>query len=451
MRFMLQFSKHILPVLAATMLVLAGCQKADEIDTVSDIPSDEKLTEKYDAAVAQKWMDLLMKVIKSEGKNPPQASRIYSYMGVALYESVVTGMPENKSMKKQLNGLTYIPERSKNKSYDYPTVANETMWMMMKHLLPTMNSTNLAKVDSLHNAIAAERLAETNNIKFGNSTGFGGSIAGALQTWVNSDNFAQTRSMVYLVPSHASNPAYWAPTGPVTSPLEPYWGQIRTSCMANGGSCFVASQIPFSTNPSSSFYQQAYEVYNTGINLSTTQRDIAKWWADDAGSTPTPPGHWMRITHQMVKNMDMSLDDAAEIYLLVGLSASEAFISCWDSKYKVNLVRPYTYIRENIDPNWNTLLSTPPFPEYTSGHSVCSGAAASILTHYLGTVAFTDSSNTFLGLAPRSFSSFNDAAEEAAFSRLYGGIHYREAIVNGVQQGQLVAQAVLNRVKLEKH
>ncbi|MFN0201931.1 MAG: vanadium-dependent haloperoxidase, partial [Bacteroidia bacterium] len=310
---------------------------------------------------------------------------------------------------------------------------------------------NLAKVDSLHTAIGQERLAETNNVKYGNAIGLGASIAGALMTWVNNDNFAQTRSMIYMVPSRSENPAFWEPTGSVTSPLEPYWGQIRPFCMASGTACYVPSQIPYNTDENSGFYQAALEVYNTGVNLTQEQKNIASWWADGPGATPTPPGHWLRISHQMINEMDLGLDNAAEIYMLVGLCVGDAFISCWDAKYRENLLRPVTYIRENIDPNWNTYISTPPFPEYTSGHSVCSGAAAEILTNKLGNIPFTDASNTFLGIAPRSFASFNDAAEEAAFSRLYGGIHYREGIVLGVQQGRIVAQTVLNRIKLEKN
>jgi membrane-associated phospholipid phosphatase len=138
-----------------------------------------------------------------------------------------------------------------------------------------------------------------------------------------------------------------------------------------------------------------------------------------------------------------SLALAAETYAKVGCAVADAFIACWHQKYVYNLLRPVTYIRAVVDPSWASLLATPPFPEYPSGHSVQSGAAFQVLTDLFGAAyAFTDHSHDARGLAPRSFGSFFEAAEEAAISRLYGGIHFRAAIENGVEQGKCIGQAV---------
>jgi hypothetical protein len=220
--------------------------------------------------------------------------------------------------------------------------------------------------------------------------------------------------------------------------------------MKSSYECETPSTVAFSTVSGSAFYKQALEVVTVSQSLTQEQKDIAKWWADGGGS-PTPPGHWVAIENQLVSKLNLGLGKAAEMYVLVNMALADAFISCWDAKYKFNLLRPKTYINKYIagNSNWNSFIGTPPFPEYPSGHSVSSGAAAEILTTLFGNVAFTDNANTDLGLQPRSFNSFYQAADEAAVSRLYGGIHYREANENGVKQGKMVGQSVMKNIKLK--
>ncbi|MBX7243174.1 MAG: vanadium-dependent haloperoxidase [Bacteroidia bacterium] len=443
------YTTYHLLILFLSMLVISGCQRESDIE---EYPAEEKKTEKYDASVSVRWMNLILDVTKSEGKNPPQASRIYGYSSVALYEAVVPGMPENKTLVNQLNGLYSLPKRNKKKAYDFREVANATIYSVAKHLFTNPKPSTTQKLDSLHNLIASEIQSEIPSPIFQNSLALGTGIGNGLKQWISADNFDQTRFMTYTVPSRSVNPSFWAPTDNVNAiPLEPFWGQIRTFTLQQPNMCFVPTNYPYSTDPASSFYENAMEVYNTRNNLTQEQQNIARWWADGPGATPTPPGHWMRLTGQMIRNQGMDLSEAAELYVLVGVSGADAFISCWSCKYTVNLLRPVTYIRENIDPAWNPLLATPPFPEYTSGHSVCSGAMSEALTQVLGDASFTDSSNIFLGIQPRTFSSFYEAADEAAISRLYGGIHFREAIENGVSEGRCVGQTVLGKLQLRKH
>src|SRR5438093_6246757 len=175
----------------------------------------------------------------------------------------------------------------------------------------------------------------------------------------------------------------------------------------------------FSTSPSSPFYNAAYEVYNTGLHLSSEQNAIALYWAD-GGGTFTPPGHNIAITLQMIRNYNLNLYQAAILLAKVGITENDAAIVCWRAKYKMNLLRPVSFIQAYINPSWVPLISTPPFPSYTSGHSTFSGAAAAILSSEIGDhISFTDSSKISDGFAPRSFKNFNEAAQEAAISRLY--------------------------------
>ncbi|MGH2767146.1 MAG: vanadium-dependent haloperoxidase [Actinomycetota bacterium] len=191
--------------------------------------------------------------------------------------------------------------------------------------------------------------------------------------------------------------------------------------LASGAACPPGDHTPYSEDPSSAFFLEALEVFETVNHLTPEQDTIARFWSDDPGTTSTPPGHSVSMTTQVLREVGVGLDVAAEAYARVGLAVGDAFIACWNVKYRYNLLRPVTYIQRRIDPTWSSLLRTPPFPEYTSGHSIQSGAWAQVMTDLFGTMAFTDHTNDDRGFEPRSFSSFFEAAREAAISRLYGG------------------------------
>jgi hypothetical protein len=208
------------------------------------------------------------------------------------------------------------------------------------------------------------------------------------------------------------------------------------------------------------FYQQAKEVYDVGRNLTAEQRMIAAFWdcnpfvmnvrghAMFATKKITPGGHWIGIVSQAARKTKANLVQSAEIYALTAVALADAFISAWDEKYRSNVIRPETVINTTLDESWEPLLQTPPFPEYPSGHSVISTAAAAVLTDRFGPAfAFTDSTEMEYGLSIRSFTTFEQAAAEAAISRLYGGIHYRMAIEEGVRQGKKVGELVVTRIR----
>jgi hypothetical protein len=210
--------------------------------------------------------------------------------------------------------------------------------------------------------------------------------------------------------------------------------------------CSAGVATPYSEDPASLWVAEAKEVQDTVNDLTPEQEAIAVFWADDPGETSTPPGHSVSIATQLLRTHDADLLTAAELYARLGIAVADAFLACWHTKYTVNLVRPITTIQQLLDPAWGGPLrplpvSTPPFPEYPSGHSVQSGAAAAVLTSAFGAAtAFTDTTHVDRGLPARSFPSFDAAAEEAAISRLYGGIHFRPAIVDGLAQGRCVGQ-----------
>ncbi len=215
--------------------------------------------------------------------------------------------------------------------------------------------------------------------------------------------------------------------------------------MPKVGACRLPAPTAFSDEPGSPFHAEAMEVYQTSRVLTAEQAAIARFWADDAMLSRTPPGHWMSIALAELDRDGAELSRQAEVLARLGVAVADAFIACWHEKYIHRLVRPVTYIRRTIDPAWTPLLNTPPFPEYPSGHSTVSGASAEVLSALFGEDhAFEDRTTTSEGLPPRSFPSFWAAAEEAGISRFYGGIHFRPAIELGLEQGRCVATHALS-------
>ena len=426
-------------------MFLQSCRKNDLSPTVQPAASN------YSSKVAVEWMSAIRKVVQSEGANPPVASRIYAYTAIGLYESVLPGMPGYQSLEGQVHGLNNLPDARSFTRIDYISSANEAIYQIASKIFGNLKPENKKLLDDLHaryyNAAFTREMSET----VLNSTDFGKMVATAVLNRAGNDNFTSTRNLSYTVPSTTNNPSFWLPTGPAQVPLEPYWGRVSCFAMLNSEACTVKSIIPFSTAPTSEFYKQAQEVYATSLSLTQDQVNIAQWWSDGSSQTATPPGHWVAIIDQLAERNHYNIAKAAELYVMQNIAMADAFISCWDEKYRLNLLRPVTYLRNYMGhANWQPIISTPPFPEYPSGHSVASGAASSVLTKLLGDVAFTDSANVYLGYPARSYNSFTEAAEEAAISRLYGGIHFREAIENGMQQGREVSKAVFEHIRLRK-
>jgi hypothetical protein len=209
--------------------------------------------------------------------------------------------------------------------------------------------------------------------------------------------------------------------------------------MPDGAACGLPPPPAYSEEPGSDFHREALEVRDAVSNLTDEQRAIARFWSDDPMLTPTPPGHWIAIAQRVLDAEDADLDTRVDLLARLGIALADAFVACWHAKFEYDLLRPVTYIQRVIDPAWQPLLATPPFPEYPSGHSTQSAAAAAVLAAAFGEgYAFVDATHADDGLPPRAYPSFAAAAEEAGVSRLYGGIHFRAAIERGLAQGRCV-------------
>jgi hypothetical protein len=359
----------------------------------------------------------------------------------------------HRSLVGQLHDLASVPQPKKYGKYHWPTVANAALARTIRGLFPSLRLEHLTAIYALEQDFAAQFRAEVKKKDYERSEAHGQAVAEAILTWAASDGFSTVNSCPY-VPNPM--PGAWEPTPPGfnPNPLQPCWGQLRPMVLASGTECLPPGHPAFSTDSRSAFYAAALEAYHTGLTLTTEQQTIANYWADGAGATGTPSGHWIAIVGQLARNGGLSLAMAAEAYARVGIAVTDAFIACWQAKYFYNLQRPVTYIQDTIDGTWLPHLVTPPFPTYTSGHSTQSGAAAAVLTQMFGIKAFTDTTHTDHQLTqtqePRAFSSFDEAATEAAVSRLYGGIHFAFDNDDGLASGRCVGQTINDHVRFRE-
>jgi hypothetical protein len=317
-----------------------------------------------------------------------------------------------------------------------------------------------ARMDSLRKGIDERyRGMGMSDAVYNRSIAYGDTVAKHILAWAKKDNFLQTRGMPkYTITSAAGR---WVPTPPAyMDAVEPNWAKIRPFVLDSAGQFKAAPPHAFDTARTSVYYRELKEVHDVRQTLTDDQRALTAFWdcnpyvmnvrghAMFATKKVTPGGHWMAIAGIASEKAKADMMQSAEAYARTAIALADGFITSWDTKYRTNMIRPETVINKFVDEAWEPLLQTPPFPEYTSGHSVISNAAAVVLTDEYGpSFAFSDSSEMSYGLTARSFPSFNTAAAEAAISRLYGGIHYRQAIEEGAKQGRNVGELVVARVK----
>ena len=386
------------------------------------------------------------------------AGRIYTYTSIAGYEALIPQDPNYISLAGQLTGLESVPQPEAGKEYCFPLASVQAMMKVGKALVFSED-----KMDEFYAKITQEfKDAGVPDDVYERSVTYGIAVADHIMAWSSKDNYKQSRSFPKY--SILSDPATWKPTPPAyMDAVEPHWNKIRPFAIDSSTQFIPARPTPFSIDKKSQFYNEANEVYEMGKNLTEEQRNIAAFWDCNpfvmnvkghvmfATKKISPGGHWMNITRVTCKMSKADMLQTAEAYARVSISLVDGFISCWDEKYRSRLIRPESYINQYIDENWVPLLQTPPFPEYTSGHSVISGSAAIALTGLFGeTFAFTDSTEMEYGMTARSFTSFLQASEEAAVSRMYGGIHYKPACENGKTQGQAIGSFIKEKIKTRK-
>lgn len=422
------------------------------------VPSEDYKPQVNNPDFLHRSVKQITDVIVHDIFSPPVSSRIYLYITVAGYEAAVHDDKNYVSLAGQLNGLEKVPEPEEGKEYCFPLSSVVAMLHVGKALIFSED-----KMDGFHEAIMNEfRDAGVPDEIFKRSTAYGEKVGQHILAWSGRDNYKQSRSFSKY--SIEDDPSTWKPTPPAyMDAIEPHWPKIRTAAIDSCGQFKPAGPTPFSSEKDSPFFKEAYEVYSVGKNLTPAQKEIASFWDCNpfvmnvkghvmfATKKISPGGHWMNITHVACKKDNADFLRSLEAYTLVAVTLMDGFISCWDEKYRSKLIRPETFINEQIDEDWTPLLQTPPFPEYTSGHSVISAASAVTLTKLFGdNFSFLDSTEVEFGLTARSFKSFEEASEEAAISRLYGGIHYRPAIEHGMTEGKAIGNYIMQKIKTRR-
>ncbi len=389
--------------------------------------------------------------------SPPVASRIYFYSSLAAYEALVPGNPGYLSMAGQVKDLKPLPQPDAGKEISFE-IASRTAYLKVGKTL-TFSADLYTEFDKKQ-AELYEKIGVPDEVMEA-SVAYGEAVANHILAHAQGDNYKQTRGFRYTV---TNDKGTWVPTPPAyMDGVEPYWNTIRTAALDSAGQYDPVPPHPYNMSKGSPYYQQVKAVYDAVKNLSDEQREIANFWdcnpfkmnvtghAMFATKKISPGGHWLSIINQISRNKKLNMMQTAEAYMLTSMGIFDGFISCWGVKYKYKTIRPETVINAEMDKDWVPTLQTPPFPEYTSGHSVISSASATVLTKLLGdNFAFADSTELQFGLPVRSFKSFKLAAQEASISRWYGGIHYMPALDNGLVQGQKVAEHILTKIKTRK-
>lgn len=398
---------------------------------------------KHSADVIDKWMTLQLRLIKNATGIPNQAfTRHYAYAGIAAMESIAPGIQGHSKWTSKWNGLTGLPVPDKSVTYYYPANVNAALAAINRSIFPNASAVDKLAIDSLEAALNAGFLATESASTITQSNNFGKAVATAVYNWSETDGY-KVAGNPYTPPVKEG---YWVPTPPAFAPpASPYWGNNRTIIAGSLKNIQVPAPIPYSTDPQSPFYQMVKEVYDVSLHLTEDQKAMAFFWRDVPGATS--PGHWLSILQQVIRKTHSRLDKAAIAYALSGAAANDAIISCWKTKYQYSLVRPITYIRNVMGhTTWNSFITTPAHPEYSSGHSALSSGAAGAMTEIFGNVgSITDHTYDYMGFAPRTYTSLMAIAEEAAVSRLYGGIHYKKSLDVGLMEGKQVVANIFSK------
>jgi len=400
------------------------------------------------------WNKKLTYVIMTDIFSPPVCSRIYSYTNIAAYEALLPENPGYKSYAGKLTGLKTLPKPDKNKEYSYPIssiIAFITVGQKLVFNGDAMKEREkefLQQLDSI--GISKELL--------NSSVSYGRAVGQHILAWAIKDGYLQRTSYGgYIV---SQQPGWWIPTPPdYMDAVENNWRTIRPLVMDSASQFRPAAPITYDTTKGSAFFKEAYQVYDANMKPNAGDSATAWYWDDNPNTSITdghityflqknsPPGHWVYIAGAVAEKENYNAIKTASLISKTAIALFDAFISCWEAKYHYNCLRPETYINKYIDKDWQPLIQTPAFPEYPAGHSTASASAAVVLTKMVGdNYSFLDSTEVPYGRPIRKFNSFYEASNQASISRLYGGIHFSNALNTGRNIGKTIGNLVVAKL-----
>jgi hypothetical protein len=432
----------------AVIALLASCGTSD----YNKVTSDPDLYCK----TVKKLNDIVL-----ENNFPPMiAARNYVYANIAAYECVVAGDSTYSSLAGQIKHMPPMPSPDKGKKIDYNLAALLAFTKVGNAVTFPEGSMMAYYSELIEKADDAGMPSEV----LDNTKEFSDNVFMAIMEWSKKDNYAQTRSASkYTVTDEEGR---WVPTPPsYASALEAHWMEIRTMVLDSAAQCKPVAAPRFVVNDTTGvFYKALMEVKRMTESLTDEQKHMADFWDDNpfkmnvsghvmfATKKFSPAGHWMNIVGIASEKAGADFNTTVYAYAKTSIALFDGFISCWEEKFRSNLVRPETVINKYFDAEWRPYIQTPPFPSYVSGHSVISAAAAEVMTDIFGeNFKYTDTSEIEFGIPHRSFTSFREAALEASWSRLYGGIHYRFDLEEGNKSGIQVGKLVVDRLRMKRN
>ena len=414
----------------------------------------KKAVKLSDAEILHQNEDQLTQIIIYDVFTPPVASRIYVYSSLASYEAIRFSKEGANSITEKLKGFGKMPEPEKGKTYNYTLAATKAFFTVVRNV-------KVFSVDSLKNyeeSVYNNFKENLDDSTYERSIAFGDTIGKVILVRAKTDGYLQSRGKPKFLGSN--DPGVWRPTPPdYLDGVEWCWNTMKPMIL-DSCSQFMPPRPPqFSNDTSSAFYKNVLEVYTISKNLTEEQIKIAKYWDDNpfviehaghmmfGNKKITPGGHWMGIAAIAARQTNADPVKIAQGYAMTAIALYDAFIACWDEKYRSKVIRPVNVINEWMDKGWSSLLQTPPFPEYTSGHSAITASASTVLAYIYGdNFAFQDTSDLrYIGMQ-RHFNSFQEAAAEVSVSRVYGGIHFPTGVQAGATQGKKVGEFIIEKV-----
>lgn len=440
---------RLLVTVIAGLFLFSGCNKKNDYKIIIHNPT-----------LFSNTVHELNTVVMGNNFSPIVASRNYTYASIAAYEIIAAGYPEQyESLGGQLHGLEALPKPIAGKEIDFELAAILAFSKLGEAVTFPAGSMSYY-TDSLKKLAKDHGMPEA---VFKNTVAFSDTVSAVILSWSKKDNYAETRtSPKYTV---IDTPGRWVPTPPGYFPaMEPNWNKIRPLVL-DSASQFTPPPPPAYNikDTSSKYYYELMLIKHAIENLTNEQKQIADFWDDNPfklnvnGHVMTstkkfsPPGHWMSITGIAAKKANFDFAATVYAFAITAITQFDAFIQCWDEKYKSNYVRPETVINKYFDADWSPYLQTPPFPEYTCGHSTVSAANAEALTYVFGdNFAYTDSSELEFGIKNRSYTSFRNAAVENNWARFYGGIHFHNSCIISTEYGKKTGDFIINHLKMRK-
>ncbi len=406
-----------------------------------------------------KTVKRLNDVVMENNFPPIVACRNYSYANIAAYECIAANDSNYHSLAGQLNGLSDIPKPPANKTIDFHLAA-------LLAFTKVGNAVTFPEGSMMGYYDRLKTIADSTGMPsdvLENTITFSDSVAASILRWSGKDQYLETRSAERYTVSDEDG--RWVPTPPAYAvALEPHWSEIRPMVLDSVNEFMPPAPPVFNVkDKNSKYYKEVVIIKNAIDSLTAEQKHIADFWDDLATKLNvsghvmfmskkfSPTGHWQNIVGIAAENAKADFNKTVYAYAKTSIAMFDAFIQCWNVKYKYNTVRPETVINKYFDENWRPFLQTPPFPEYTCGHTTVSAAAAEALTSIFGDhLAYTDTSELEFGIKSRSFTSFRQAADENIWARFYGGIHFHNSCIISNQQGKVVGEFVNKKLKMTK-